>query len=400
MSTILLDDLCYPIGFFGQQAPELEAFEKQHGLSRLLTALLTHDELVIRLDILEPVIELLGITNTLYLFRQGILRIIDDGGTSTAFLPNDGVNMLMNFSNSTALQLDAIHGRLKAKHTGAKVREMLDHLIFLADHTRIEVDGEWVSELVTREDASDLKNGRLTRLLGFEGSYTTTLVSDGDTLPLYRLNQSNKSLIYQQELGLTTLSTEFGTREIMSGKLGGYMAGKTPDPIALFKEIGTMKQLPDLANLYLNGVITIKAIVDMRGERDGRKFREWLESEDYKRTEVIKILASSARKGGAQGWLKHLRWLVPNLIGWFNTPAGVAVSAVDSYVVNNLLSGWHPNLFLDDVLTVGLEKHQKTARQLRDASSAARRAGKKIARNDLCPCGSGKKLKKCHGENI
>jgi uncharacterized protein YecA (UPF0149 family) len=23
----------------------------------------------------------------------------------------------------------------------------------------------------------------------------------------------------------------------------------------------------------------------------------------------------------------------------------------------------------------------------------------KVGRNDLCPCGSGKKFKKCHGEN-
>ncbi|SDH45821.1 hypothetical protein SAMN05421827_12527 [Pedobacter terrae] len=81
---------------------------------------------------------------------------------------------------------------------------MLDQHIFLADNSRIEVDGAWFSELVTRENVSDLKNGRLTGLLGFEGSYTNILVGDEDTLPLYRLNQANKSLIYLQELGLTT----------------------------------------------------------------------------------------------------------------------------------------------------------------------------------------------------
>jgi preprotein translocase subunit SecA len=33
-----------------------------------------------------------------------------------------------------------------------------------------------------------------------------------------------------------------------------------------------------------------------------------------------------------------------------------------------------------------------------DASeSAQRRAGDKVGRNDPCPCGSGKKYKKCHG---
>jgi preprotein translocase subunit SecA len=28
---------------------------------------------------------------------------------------------------------------------------------------------------------------------------------------------------------------------------------------------------------------------------------------------------------------------------------------------------------------------------------AQRRTGEKVGRNDLCPCGSGKKYKKCHG---
>ena len=32
-----------------------------------------------------------------------------------------------------------------------------------------------------------------------------------------------------------------------------------------------------------------------------------------------------------------------------------------------------------------------------DAAAPQRRAGEKVGRNDLCPCGSGKKYKKCHG---
>jgi preprotein translocase subunit SecA len=30
--------------------------------------------------------------------------------------------------------------------------------------------------------------------------------------------------------------------------------------------------------------------------------------------------------------------------------------------------------------------------------AAQRRTGEKVGRNDPCPCGSGKKYKKCHGE--
>jgi preprotein translocase subunit SecA len=51
------------------------------------------------------------------------------------------------------------------------------------------------------------------------------------------------------------------------------------------------------------------------------------------------------------------------------------------------------------------KKKQRELEQARSVSSASadtngtapRRAGEKVGRNDPCPCGSGKKYKKCHG---
>jgi preprotein translocase subunit SecA len=51
------------------------------------------------------------------------------------------------------------------------------------------------------------------------------------------------------------------------------------------------------------------------------------------------------------------------------------------------------------------EFHRKKQRDLEAASQAGsgqtpveqRRVGEKVGRNDPCPCGSGKKYKKCHG---
>ncbi|MNK42089.1 hypothetical protein D3C87_607700 [compost metagenome] len=392
-TTILLDDLCYPTGPFDEWREETEAFEKRHQLSRLLTALLTHDQIIIRIDLLEGVTEMLGPVNTLYLLQHGAMRIIDDGGTSTAFLPHGGINMLMNFSSSTNLQFDAILGRLRKRYTGPTVRKIVESLVYTAGQSCLSIDGAWMSELVRWEDVSDLTNGRVTNLLGFENQYSNIMVSDADTLPLFRLNQANRSLIYQKELDLTTLSTEFGTREILASKFGSYQAGQMTDPVGLFQEIRSLKQLPDLTALYLNNVISIKTIVELRNSVDGRKFREWFESEDYNKAKVYKVLMSTPKRSIKGDLLKHIRWAIPTIIGVFNTPIGVAASFAESYLLGKLLSGWHPNLFLDNILTVGLERHQREAR-LRDARlSAAGRTG----RNSPCPCGSGKKYKKCHG---
>ena len=43
-------------------------------------------------------------------------------------------------------------------------------------------------------------------------------------------------------------------------------------------------------------------------------------------------------------------------------------------------------------------EHARMAGSNGDSEAPARRrTGEKVGRNDLCPCGSGKKYKKCHG---
>ena len=45
------------------------------------------------------------------------------------------------------------------------------------------------------------------------------------------------------------------------------------------------------------------------------------------------------------------------------------------------------------------EERKMIVNQSEDAEKKPVRVGDKIGRNDLCPCGSGKKYKKCCGKN-
>jgi preprotein translocase subunit SecA len=64
-----------------------------------------------------------------------------------------------------------------------------------------------------------------------------------------------------------------------------------------------------------------------------------------------------------------------------------------------------PSTTIDALEREFQKKKQRELEQARSVSSASadtngsapRRAGEKVGRNDLCPCGSGKKYKKCHG---
>src|SRR5882762_9876617 len=128
MKSILIDTLTYRWKlldgeyYFGRTLnndyPKFIASEKKHYLSEILMSLLLHDQVFIKIDCLEETIDLLGIEPTLKLLSGQILVTVNDGGTFTAFLPNDDNNMLMNFSNSTSLNYDSILNRLESKYKG------------------------------------------------------------------------------------------------------------------------------------------------------------------------------------------------------------------------------------------------------------------------------------------
>jgi preprotein translocase subunit SecA len=64
-----------------------------------------------------------------------------------------------------------------------------------------------------------------------------------------------------------------------------------------------------------------------------------------------------------------------------------------------------PSTTIDEIEREFQRKKQRELEQARMAGSgdasapAQRRTGEKVGRNDPCPCGSGKKYKKCHGAN-
>lgn len=94
-----------------------------------------------------------------------------------------------------------------------------------------------------------------------------------------------------------------------------------------------------------------------------------------------------------------MKWVVPTIIGVLNTPLGIVSSAIENFFISKILEGWNPNLFLDDILSKKLNALEKKFDLEQERRIIVDRF-KGIQRNDLCPCQSGKKFKKCHGANI
>ena len=85
-----------------------------------------------------------------------------------------------------------------------------------------------------------------------------------------------------------------------------------------------------------------------------------------------------------------------NLVGLAGFFPGIVASAFDSFVMGKVANGWHPNLFLDNNLKSLIDK-KILAENDRIKQMELQSRFKGVGRNDPCPCGSGKKFKKCHG---
>ncbi|WP_018479351.1 SEC-C metal-binding domain-containing protein [Pontibacter roseus] len=407
MSSILIDTLSYRwryedgYFYFGTEGRHkfyhFHADEKALYLRQFLISLLLFDKIYLKIQHIEEFIGLFGVVDAHKLLVSDTIVIIDDGGTSVAFLPNGDSNLLLNFSSVSSLQIDAIQKRLFDYYQSYSDRNLLKAILFKAEVLRVEIDGAWLGHVAEQESLLDLRNRNVTDFLQFQNSYSNVIVKDEDILPISRLLQANRSLVYQNELNIDNLSTEASIQGLVNIKIRPFLSAKTSQPIELFDRILTDKAIPDLTNLYIDKHLLIDDVLSMRDNISGKKFRTWLESINYNKAEVYRQLLSRTRNITDATLTKIIRWAYPNIVGMVEPISGTIVSVVDSFLLDKVLKGWHPNFFLDDILSDKLNVIIKEQKEISRKRLVQKKFGKEIGRNDLCPCKSGKKYKNCCG---
>ncbi|SOC81572.1 SEC-C motif-containing protein [Salinimicrobium sediminis] len=368
--------------------------ERGFFINPFIKSLLLFDKIYIKTQHLEEFIFLFGIKDAHKLFITDNIVLIDDGGTRTAFLPHNDDYLLMNLSDVSKSQLDSIQERLLDYYKGSADRHLVKPLIFKAEKVKVDIDGDWIGHQCQEEVCLDLNNKNVTKYLNFRNSYDNVIVKPDDIVPLMRLQFANKSLFYQNELGIQNLSTEASIQHLINIKLNPVLTGKKGEALELFSKIIQDKQLPDLTRLYTNNIIDIDLIISLKNDISGKKFRAWFEDSDYDEKSVYKQLMSKSKNLSDYTVTRLIRWGVPNLIGIIEPISGAIASTIDSFVVDKIMKGWHPNFFLDDVLTKKIDQATREQRSLEEGKALEKKFGK-IGRNDPCPCKSGKKYKKC-----
>lgn len=370
--------------------------------SDVLTSLVIHDQMCLEIAHLSSLLEAFGFEDLITLLKEGCFEIIDDDGLQPMVV-GDGIN---KYKTGTARLLS--EGGTRAHDSFGRLEKILlkdipDHgneiraLLLQAEAHSVRLENfDRIGNTILNELQYDLKNGNLTESLGIE-SRDRKDIRVPDIRKVLRLLFVDTSLVYAIENKANCLSIEGGVKAILSQKLSPVLTTFEPHLSAdIFKTILSDKRIPDLGLLYSQNLLSINDILEIRNSFHGRKFRDWFYSTEYDISMVREALLareSDLRSRAA----KIVRWIVPNTIGLFDPIAGITASLIEGFIVDKIIKGWHPLLFLDDQLKAKIDKnvadHEKTWKEDLNAKWFPN-----LKEGEECPCGSGKLFGQCCGK--
>lgn len=214
-----------------------------------------------------------------------------------------------------------------------------------------------------------------------------------------RLQELNKSVILAESLGIDNIKMDAAINGLMVKKTISAFSKTIHSGTDVLLKLEQQKGFPDLGELFVNKIIGLEDILKLRDCFQGKIFRYWAKQSAYDEDLMRKDIMNSAQNLLGSKLMNPIRMLACNLVGITGFIPGLLASAFDSYILNAVSQGWHPNFFLDDKLKkriddcVAKEERKTKNEKLNEAFAG-------VGRNDLCPCGSGKKFKKCHGKDL
>lgn len=179
-------------------------------------------------------------------------------------------------------------------------------------------------------------------------------------------------------------------------KAKGQRVGMPIEGRNAFTEIQDISGVPDIGLAFANNLITAEQLLDLRESKHAEALRSWFagfEPQDSHEDIVRKYVESLGKPGIIESLpAKILRFAAVSGIGALKPPAGVAASAVDSFIVSKWFPGKSPRLFLKHAKSVVIKEEEKKQKTAEPPKASGR------DRNRPCSCGSGKKYKRCCGK--
>lgn len=332
----------------GNTFPKISMPEKLYFLSRIISALLTHNKLFIRTDSVEELIECIGFDAFRMLYERGELVVLDNWWVPT-FMINGNSCTYLNM-HSTQYQ-DRVCSRLLQRKGLEESRFMNSVFKDVCNDSDSVTYDYWdnTSEKNMYEDFSF--NARIRALLQIQSDSIISISKEQDTWSAVRLCLFERSLEWAKQLKTDEIIFEDEAKRYLFYKSNiiDY------DSINLFfEQVRYPRGIPNLSLLYYNNVISMKDIIRVRDNVAFGKFTSWLESHNYSVRDLqLALLDTHSNNRKIEKWF---RWsivsLVPSLLlsGMASTFAGIGMSFIEQLLPQ--FSGQEiPSLFFDEILS-------------------------------------------------
>ena len=375
----------------------------------LITAILTYDNVYVEGNHIWDVLQVFGSAYINELLRSDILHFIPDNLLNPVMMKKSDQIWRPDFfpypSGACNENGDVVFQPIQPEwsaientffHKGIKGKET-QGLLYLIDEKKKVLDQNVIRERALTETLNDLNNQKFTT----DNSILRTNQwgqTEFHRLNILRLHELNTIAVTACLLRADALKTDGQISELMNQKCASVFSKKFKDGVSSIQSILHKKGFSDLGELFVGQVIDLEDILKVRNSIQGKLFRYWTMADDYEENQMQEDIMNSVHTVLGSKISSAIRFMACNAVGVVSTIPGVAISAIDSFIISKIVQGWHPNFFLDDKLKNRIDQRIKDKKD--EAKEALRKERfKGVGRNNLCPCGSGKKFKHCCGKN-
>lgn len=376
----------------------------------LITAILAYDKVYIEGNHIWDVLQVFGSIYIEELLRADILHFIPDNLINPVMMrESDKIWKPSFFPYSSAvanekgetvfkpvqdewseIEITFYHKKIAGKEAQA--------LLYLIDEKKEVIEQEKIKQLTLKETLHDLKNEPFVTANEIlrKNKWGQT---EYHQLNILRLHELNTVVVTAGLLGANALKTDGEISVLMGKKCASVFADKLKDGVTAIQSILHKKGFLDLGELFYNQVIDLEDILKLRNSLQGKLFRYWAMNDEYDEAQMQMDIMNSVHTVLGSKLSGAIRFVACSALGLVSSIPGIAASAIDSFILNKILNGWHPNFFLDDKVKERIDKCiQEKEDDAKKALLLERFKG--VGRNEPCPCGSGKKFKQCHGKGL
>lgn len=300
-------------------------------------SILIHDQIYIHQSNIPDLISITGLLSFKRLLEEKIIKIIDD--QNIPILIKEEKFILSSVEKQDRF-IEEFEKKLKSLNIPSIEKSKI---IQYTDNSIVKINESIFPILKTEIDKD------LTYLIFKENGLTSgnsSEINQEDAYKILRIANIANGLITQNKLGIKSIYQDGFSKFYLDKKINFFSSAPSKESISNFQKIPQVKSIPDIYHLYKNSVLDINTIIEIRNNFNGKIFRKWYESIDYDSEETISQLVQNNRRG-----LKSslARFIYPQAIGFINPIAGLLASSIDSFLVEKILSGWNPRMFLDDI---------------------------------------------------